>query len=55
LYSAAFFFTYSPNKDDLWVVDKSGNVTFSMNLIQQPVVSSPNRTLLDNAVRAALR
>lgn len=54
LSSTAFYFTYHPSKDDLWVVDKTGNVSFSMNLIAQPITSSTYRTLLDSAVRAAL-
>jgi len=50
-----FISAYSPSKDDLWVVGKDGNVSFSMSLIGQPVTSSAGATLLDNAVRAALR
>ena len=52
---ADFIFAYDVDKDDLWVVDETGTVTFSMNLIAQPITTSTYANLLDSAVRAALQ
>ena len=52
---ADFIFAYDVDKDDLWVVDATGTVTFSMNLIAQPITTSTYANLLDTAVRAALQ
>jgi hypothetical protein len=46
---------YGATKDDLWVIDKTGNVVFYSNAGVHLFSNEPYRTQIDTAVRAALQ
>jgi hypothetical protein len=48
------YWAYDPNKDDVFVIDKAGDVVFFTNAASRSLYSEPYRSELDSAVRAAL-
>jgi hypothetical protein len=50
----AVYFSFDAGKDDLYVVDQSGNLVFYSDLGVKPLYSAANRDEVDTVVRGLL-